>query len=88
MFIMMDGNVEIYFNNHIFCLKTRKLKAKFTQYFSSISHYPSAVTTRVSALVAIRSSTPSLRPANRKYPPTCYAKPPQVGNRNKIIMDL
>jgi hypothetical protein len=34
--------------------------------------------TRVSALVATL-----LRSANRKYPSTCYAKPPHVGHRVK-----
>lgn len=34
---MMDGNMQIDFNNRISCLKTRKLKPKFTQYHNSIS---------------------------------------------------
>jgi len=39
---MMDGNMEIDFNYRICCLKTRKLKQKFTQYHSLISQYSSA----------------------------------------------
>jgi len=70
---MMNGNMQIDFNYRICCLKTRKLKPKFTQ-------YPSAVTTRVSALVAtLLGDVASLRKSKISLDLLCKTSP-RVGH--------
>ena len=72
--------MQIDFNYRIFCLKTRKLKPKCTRSISQLD-----ITISLGSEHAC-ISTPA--PQIENTPPTCYAKPSQVGNRDKTIMDM